>query len=111
METNGTSNMTSDLYFYTHTNATEDEGRDPNVFFLAMSYMIFTIGKSSRIISTIGNTFHVRPSEQITHYESFTRWLLGGREQCFSISTANECKKKDKLDYTSIVITETGKTD
>ena len=33
-----------------------------------------------RIISTIGNTGQVRLSEEITRYESFTRWLLGGRE-------------------------------
>ena len=80
MEANGTSNMTSDLHFFTHTNATEEEGRYPNVFSLAMSYMIFKIGKSLKIISTIGHTRDVRSSAQITRYGSFTRWIPGGRD-------------------------------
>ena len=80
MEANGTSNVTSDLYFYTHTNATVGGRREPNVFFLAMSYMIFKIGESLKIISTIGHTRDVRPSEQIECYERFTRWILGGPE-------------------------------
>ena len=80
MEANGTRNVTSDLYFFTHTNVTEDGRRDQNVFFLAMSYMIFKIGKSLKIISTIGHTRDVRASAQIKPYESFTRLFLGGRE-------------------------------
>ena len=43
MEANGTSNMTSDLDFFTHTNKTEDEVRDVKT--LAMSYIVFKIGK------------------------------------------------------------------
>ena len=49
MEANGTSNMSSDLHFFTHTDATEDGRRDTNVYTLAMSYMIFKIGKSLKI--------------------------------------------------------------
>ena len=51
--------MTSD-YFFTHTDATEDERREPNVFIIAMSYTIFKIGKSLKIIPTIRNTGDVR---------------------------------------------------
>ena len=44
MEANRTSNVTYDFYFVNPTNATEDEGRDVKT--LAMSYVIFKIGKS-----------------------------------------------------------------
>ena len=96
METNGTVNMTSD-YFYTHTSATEDEGRGANVFILAMSYMIFKIGKSLKIIFTIGHTLHVRRSEQSTRNESFTKWLLGVDESNVLASLQSMNAKKTNL--------------
>ena len=55
MEANGTSNVTYDFYFVNPTNAAEDEGRDVKT--LAMSYVIFKIGKSSD--SKIGKVGHI----------------------------------------------------
>ena len=56
MEVNGTSNMTSSFNFVNPTNTAEDEGRDVKT--LAMSYVIFKIGKySDSKIDKIGHKF------------------------------------------------------